>query len=284
VRPATSSLRGVALGAGGLALLLASGAAGAQDHAAHVGSFKTEAEARAAWTRIKSQNAEAFGGREARLVETDVPGRGVWVRVLIAVSDRAEANRLCQSLKSSNQYCVPMTGAFGTGRPPPAAPAAAPKPAPAPPMAAAPIPAPAPAATLPAPTSPPKPAPRPATQAPEPIAPAIVVPTAPLEAARPSTAVDYHGAWARRLSDCRYRDIVFAPARMIYRDPSGTQDMSCKFEVSAGQMSVSCEDDSRALFDLRGRDEIQLRWTKSAAAETPIASGATWRRCAEEPK
>lgn len=276
-------------GAPALALLLvfAGGAAFAQDHAAHLGSFKTEAEARAAWARFKAQNADVLGGREARLVETDVPGRGVWIRVLVAVADRAEANRLCQSLKTSNQYCVPMAGALGPARASTTAGSASPPAAAAPvaarPPATAPMPKPAPApAPAPAPVQ--TPAPRPATQAPEPIVAAPVVPSAPLEAAQPSSAAAYYGTWARRLSDCHYRDIVIAPARMTHREPSGAQDMACKLEVSAGQLSVACEDESRALFDLRGRDEIQLRWTKSAATDAPIASGATWRRCLDAPK
>lgn len=271
----------------GAVLALMSVGALAQDVAAHLGSFKTESESRAAWTRARSQHGPLLGNREARFVETDVPGRGVWVRVLVPVADRNDANRLCQALKAENQYCVPMVGALGASasRPmpapsPPPAPAAqpSPPPPPPPPAMAQPAPAPAPARIAAAPPAAVAAAPRPATAAPEPVV-APVLP--PVEPPTPSTAQAYFGTWSRNSEDCHIRGITLAASRVIVHAPRNDHAMTCKIDLARGQLTLACEDDSLALFDAKDASEMTLRWTKAGPDEVSIASGAVWRRCPE---
>lgn len=265
MRSVTPSCPVGALGALGAGLLFVASAAAAQDVAVHLGSFKTETEGRAAWTRVKGQHGGVLASREARFVETEVSGRGVWVRVLVPAADRNDANRLCQALKASNQYCVPMTGALGVARPI-AAPRAPAQPATPPAKAAAP-----PAVPAPAPQ-------RPATQAPEPIVAPVLPPVEPPAA---HAAQTFFGSWARRAQDCFSRDVTFGPSRVVYRDGGMSDAMACKIDATKSQMMLVCEDNSHAVFDVGGPGEIVLRWTKGAPDETPIASGAVWRRCAE---
>lgn len=131
--------------------------------AGHVASYKTLAEAEAAWPRL-SERFPVLKDAPKRYVEVDLGGdRGKVVRLLLgAFPDRAATMTYCRSLRGAGAYCAPhdlpvpepVAAAMPQPQPqpqsqPPAAPAAA-TPAAASPAAAPPPAAPVPARGLPA--------------------------------------------------------------------------------------------------------------------------------------
>ncbi|MBM3570015.1 MAG: SPOR domain-containing protein, partial [Alphaproteobacteria bacterium] len=78
----------------------------AQEFAAHIGSFRSEADAAKAWTGIKSAHAGLLGGREAWFEPVSLPGRGDWVRIVIdGFGDAAAAVKFCAGLKAAGVAC-----------------------------------------------------------------------------------------------------------------------------------------------------------------------------------
>lgn len=76
--------------------------------AGHVASYKTLAEAEAAWPRL-TERVPQLKTADRRYVEVDLGGqRGKVVRLLVGgFPDRAEALTYCRSLRGSNLYCAP---------------------------------------------------------------------------------------------------------------------------------------------------------------------------------
>ncbi|WP_341910755.1 SPOR domain-containing protein [Ferrovibrio terrae] len=76
--------------------------------AGHVASYKSLAEAEAAWPRL-AERVPALKTANRRYVEVDLGGqRGKVVRLLVGgFPDRAEALAYCRSLRGSALYCAP---------------------------------------------------------------------------------------------------------------------------------------------------------------------------------
>jgi hypothetical protein len=76
--------------------------------AGHVASYKSLAEAEAAWPRL-AERFPQLKAADRRYVEIDLGGqRGKVVRLLVGgFADRAEALSYCRSLRSSALYCAP---------------------------------------------------------------------------------------------------------------------------------------------------------------------------------
>jgi hypothetical protein len=76
--------------------------------AGHVASYKTLAEAEAAWPRL-AERFPQLRTADRRYVEIDLGGqRGKVVRLLVGgFADRAAALDYCRSLRSGNLYCAP---------------------------------------------------------------------------------------------------------------------------------------------------------------------------------
>jgi hypothetical protein len=76
--------------------------------AGHVASYKTLAEAEAAWPRL-SERFPMLKTADRRYVEVDLGGqRGKVIRLLVGgFPDRAEAQTYCRSLRGSALYCAP---------------------------------------------------------------------------------------------------------------------------------------------------------------------------------
>lgn len=76
--------------------------------AGHVASYKSLAEAEAAWPRL-AERFPQLKMADRRYVEVDLGGqRGKVVRLLVGgFADRAAALTYCRSLRSSSIYCAP---------------------------------------------------------------------------------------------------------------------------------------------------------------------------------
>ena len=76
--------------------------------AGHVASYKTLAEAEAAWSRL-AERFPQLKTADRRYVEVDLGGqRGKVVRLLVGgFADRAAALGYCRSLRSVQLYCAP---------------------------------------------------------------------------------------------------------------------------------------------------------------------------------
>lgn len=76
--------------------------------AGHVASYKSLAEAEAAWPRL-AERVPALKTANRRYVEVDLGGqRGKVVRLLVGgFPDRAEALTYCRSLRGNALYCAP---------------------------------------------------------------------------------------------------------------------------------------------------------------------------------
>ena len=57
--------------------------------------------------------------------------------------------------------------------------------------------------------------------------------------------------------------------------------MACKSEVKGTDLALTCEDESRALFEIIDQTELILRWTQASASTKPANIDQVWRRCAE---
>jgi hypothetical protein len=71
-----------------------------------VGAFKSDAEARAAWTTYQSKHAALLNGFGPDVQKVDLGEKGTWYRLRIAsFSDKDAATALCDRLKSQGGNC-----------------------------------------------------------------------------------------------------------------------------------------------------------------------------------
>jgi len=258
-----------------LAGLGLSAAALAQDWSSHVGSFKTEAEAEAGWRRLKNAAGEALKDREAALVDTDVPGKGQWIRVLIGVDDRAAANRLCAALKERGQYCVPLQQSGGGGRRAMAPMAAEPSARKAPDTAKATEPAKATARPKPITTAKVEPAKGSPAPTPTPTPPAMPAP------AEDADLLPFYGTWARSAADCGKSVMGLRRDLVTLLDGNEASEMSCKLALAGADLLMDCADGSKAKFEVIDDKEIVLRAVQPSPDMPVRAVDQLWRRCGE---
>ena len=72
-----------------------------------IGSYKSEAEANAAWTTYKAKHAALLGGTSPNVMQVDLGAKGVWYRLRIVASDKSAAASLCDKLKAEGAACIP---------------------------------------------------------------------------------------------------------------------------------------------------------------------------------
>ena len=71
-----------------------------------IGSYKSEAEANAAWTAYKARHAGAVGGLPNNIQPADLGAKGTWYRLRIVTGSRADAVTLCSKLKAEGGDCI----------------------------------------------------------------------------------------------------------------------------------------------------------------------------------
>ena len=74
--------------------------------ALHLASDITEPAAAHSWKRLRAEHPELLGLKH-RLIPTDIPGKGRYIRVY-AIAERADAPRICAQIKKRGQYCAVM--------------------------------------------------------------------------------------------------------------------------------------------------------------------------------
>jgi len=71
-----------------------------------IGSYKSQAEAEAAWTAYKARHASLVGSMSSSVQSADLGARGTWYRLRIAAGSHDEAAALCQKLKAEGGACI----------------------------------------------------------------------------------------------------------------------------------------------------------------------------------
>jgi len=71
-----------------------------------IGSYKSEAEANAAWASYKAKHAGAVGGLPNNIQAADLGAKGTWYRLRIVTGSRADAVTLCSKLKAEGGDCI----------------------------------------------------------------------------------------------------------------------------------------------------------------------------------
>ena len=72
-----------------------------------IGSYKSEAEANAAWTTYRAKHAGLLGGVSTDVRQVDLGAKGTWFRLRIVTASKADAATLCTKLKADGGDCIP---------------------------------------------------------------------------------------------------------------------------------------------------------------------------------
>lgn len=71
-----------------------------------LGALKTEAEARAEWSRVKGANKDVLGDYGSDVVRVDLGEKGVFWRLRAGPMDEGQARSICASLSKRSQGCI----------------------------------------------------------------------------------------------------------------------------------------------------------------------------------
>jgi cell division septation protein DedD len=72
-----------------------------------LGSFPSDADAAAAWARVKSSNQSLLGAYDPQIVSAKIDGKGTWFRLRVGgFSDKSAAKDVCQQLQAAGQACI----------------------------------------------------------------------------------------------------------------------------------------------------------------------------------
>jgi SPOR domain len=72
-----------------------------------IGSYKSEAEANAAWTTYKAKHGSVIGSGSLDVAKVDLGAKGTWYRARIAgFASKAEAADTCTKLKADGADCI----------------------------------------------------------------------------------------------------------------------------------------------------------------------------------
>lgn len=84
----------------------ATSAGAGSGYAVQLGSFRSEAEAEAAWQAATRRLGTALQDRDHLVQRADIPGKGIYYRLRVGpMSARTAASALCSTLKSQGQDC-----------------------------------------------------------------------------------------------------------------------------------------------------------------------------------
>jgi hypothetical protein len=83
-------------------------AAASSAYVLQIGSYKSQADAAAAWKTYKAKHAALLAGYSENVQQADLGEKGTWYRLRIGgFSDREVANALCDRLKADGGACIP---------------------------------------------------------------------------------------------------------------------------------------------------------------------------------
>lgn len=69
-------------------------------------ALRSRAEAETVWKGLSARHRDVLGGKSYRIVEADIPGKGMYYRLRVGVSSAAAAKSLCATLTQRNQACI----------------------------------------------------------------------------------------------------------------------------------------------------------------------------------
>jgi SPOR domain len=72
-----------------------------------IGSYKSEADASAAWTAYKAKHGALVAGLSSDVKQVDLGAKGTWYRLRIVAGDKISALTLCDKLKAEGAACIP---------------------------------------------------------------------------------------------------------------------------------------------------------------------------------
>jgi len=72
-----------------------------------IGSYKSEADANAAWTAYKAKHGALLAGLSSDVKQVDLGAKGTWYRLRIVAGDKSSAVALCDKLKAEGAACIP---------------------------------------------------------------------------------------------------------------------------------------------------------------------------------
>jgi tetratricopeptide (TPR) repeat protein len=73
-----------------------------------LGAFRSEAEARAGWSKAQAQAADLLAGREPHVVMADLPGKGRYYRLRVSPASGVSERQFCDSLSAKGVGCFPV--------------------------------------------------------------------------------------------------------------------------------------------------------------------------------
>jgi len=74
---------------------------------AHLASQRSESDARLAYRSLEGHYGSTLANRDAVIRRVDDPGQGTFYRVEVGPMSSAEADALCNDIKSNGGQCVP---------------------------------------------------------------------------------------------------------------------------------------------------------------------------------
>lgn len=72
-----------------------------------IGSYKSEADAGAAWIAYKAKHSALLAGLTVDVKQVDLGAKGTWYRLRIVAADKSAAVALCDKLKAEGAVCIP---------------------------------------------------------------------------------------------------------------------------------------------------------------------------------
>ena len=82
-------------------------AVAAGDYLVQIAAFRSDAEAQAAWTKLKGKNEDLLGTYSPNVMQADLGAKGIYFRLRFGpFSTRDDAISVCESLKARKQDCL----------------------------------------------------------------------------------------------------------------------------------------------------------------------------------
>ena len=73
-----------------------------------LGAFRSEAEAKAGWSKAQAQAADLLAGHQPSVVAADLPGKGRYYRLRISPASGVSPRQFCDSLSAKGVGCFPV--------------------------------------------------------------------------------------------------------------------------------------------------------------------------------
>jgi cell division protein FtsN len=90
------------------AKLAPAAAASTGGYVLQIGSYKSQADAQAAWKTYQARHAALLSGYSENVQQADLGEKGTWYRLRIGgLADKEVATALCDRLKADGGACIP---------------------------------------------------------------------------------------------------------------------------------------------------------------------------------